>query len=112
MSIYENTQMGITEGELELDDLTPSSGSNPTAWQYLDVITHPTRVQPKIVVTPKSKIAGFVAWVEDIVLSPGTPQQGGRPIRWRFKISYSQVAIDTSNNGGDRVGWVATSTWN
>ena len=101
MSIYENTQMGITEGTIRL-----VQGVNPTAWQYLDPITHPTRVEPKIVVTPKSKIAGFTAWVENVDLTTVPP------IRWQFKISYSDVAIEGDGTEGDNIGFVATSTWN
>ena len=108
MSIYENTRMGITEGTIPL---VGYPDTNPTDWQYLDIITHPPRVQPKIVVTPKSKIAGMVAWVEDIVLSNGAPAQGGPPIRWRFKISYSGGAGTGDGTEGDNIGYVATSTW-
>ena len=106
--------MGITEGTIPLveylDGVTGST--NPTDWQYLDIITHPTRVQPKIVVTPKSKIAGMVAWVEDVALSSGAPAQGGPPIRWRFKISYSGGVLSGDGTAGDNIGYVATSTWN
>ena len=99
--------MGITEGVIILNDpLTAGSGSNPTGWILLNEQSHPARVRPKVIVTPKSKISGFVAWVDAVV--PATAVG----YKWKFRVSYSGSPRPGDGVEGDNVGYVATSTWN